>query len=121
MPRITVADVVGAMEHLGHAYCYYGLRTVSADDPVTVGEVVGPSYRHDDWLESPEQMDGTSAIGVWADLDEEEIAARIQSATEYIGDRVVLLGAQRMEYGEDQGEIVMRDAVALAIWTCEGH
>ncbi len=90
-------------------YEYYGLRVM--DDPV-VGETLAPSYRWEDGDCTDEELNGTSAIQV----SESTFDRALRSSNGYWGTHVALIGGYQMEYGEDAGEVVIRDAVVVAVW-----
>lgn len=91
-----------------------GLRVVdSSDGTPSIGQALQPSRVWDDGEPTDELLDGTSAID-----------ARYARATElldaYIGDIILVietaqggLGGLR---GEDEGEVIVRRAVVLAVY-----
>lgn len=88
-------------------YEYIGIRV--QDD--AYGMQVGQTVEHNShvWIdgdETDEELNGVCAIYA-------EAIGRI--STTYYGDTVIILGSQSAEYGEDDGEIIMQDAVVLAV------
>lgn len=119
---MSIAKQIEAeIERLGYAYNYYGLRAVAADDPIAVGECAAPSYQWVDGERTDNELAGVCAIALpWhSDCDTADIEAALRIVKGYDGARIVLLGASQRDWGEDPGEIVMENAVALAEWQAE--
>lgn len=88
-------------------YAYIGIRV--QDD--AYGMQAGQKVEHNSlvWIdgeETDEELDGVCAVNA-------DVISQIDAT--YYGDTVVVLGSQRAEYGEDEGEIIMQDAVVLAV------
>mgnify|MGYP007010770073 FL=1 len=109
-------------------YNYIGIRHLSDDEHYQVGDWCRNSY---DWdyeqdcstyeTENPIELPGTCAYntGIDPNWDEpEEIAEKLEKAIEasgcYLGDLVIVAG-DRMEYGNDDHEIIIADAVVISI------
>lgn len=109
-------------------YNYIGIRHLSDDEHYQVGDWCRNSY---DWdyeqdcstyeTENPIELPGTCAYntGIDPNWDEpEEIAEKLEKAIEasgcYLGDLVIVAG-DRMEYGNDDNEIIIADAVVISI------
>lgn len=91
-------------------YPYVGIRVVAPgyDDYMSqIGETAVNSYRWEDGNQTDEQLDGASAINI-------DSRDNIDSGA-YYGRRILVLGSDHIEYGEDVNEIVMRDAKILEI------
>ena len=82
---------------------YIGVRV--QEDPFTLGETLDNSFVWVDGEMTDEELDGTCAVKI----DEAELAKR------YFGDYVAIIGGDSMEYGQDLGEIITRNAEVLEI------
>lgn len=82
---------------------YIGVRV--QEDPFTLGETLDNSFVWVDGEMTDEELDGTCAVKI----DEAELAKR------YFGDYVAIIGGDSMEYGQDLGEIIIRNAEVLEI------
>lgn len=80
-----------------------------------VGDCVADSRIWDDGEPSDETLDGTCCIGLASDANADDIDAALEAADNYFGDKVYLIAGDGMEYGEDSGEYVIRNAVVIAI------
>lgn len=105
-------------------YEHYGLRVVT-DSPykrkavrLKVGRVAPRSYVWDDNCTTSERLRGASAIEIYLPDWPTSCERAIERLRMYRhnGSQVVLLGSEFADCGEDDGEIVMRDAVVLASW-----
>lgn len=90
------------------AYEFYGLRITG--EALPVGEIAPESRVWIDGEITDELLDGTSAVKVTAS----SIDRAMRMLSIYPGAHLSLLGSFAMTYGEDDGEIVMREAVVLA-------
>jgi hypothetical protein len=98
----------------GEEYEYYGIRWIHDSDPVSVGDSLPNSYRWEDGESTGEELNGTSAIECTAD-DAERGLIQIKDSYASKGDQIVLIGGNSREWGEDDGEILIKDAVVLAV------
>lgn len=120
-----MTDIIKAIECCN--YNYIGIRHLADDEHYQVGDYCRPSY---DWdyeqdcstfeTENPIELPGTCAYntGIVPNWDDpEEIAEKLEKAIEasgcYLGDLVIVAG-DRMEYGNDAGEIIIANAVVIA-------
>ena len=85
----------------------YGWRITK--EPVQVGQVLDVSMRWDDGECTDEALKGTCAIQCKLGN-----AKHIEG---YYGGFVCLLQGDLVEYGEDESEVVLRNARVLATWT----
>lgn len=112
-------------------YHVFGVRKVDSKyETVNAGERMADSY---DWdcendtscrNTTGEMLGGASAINVlvddlWMDgSDDDEIAEEIANAVQkvslYFGDTVYLVAGESYDYGNDNDEIIIEDAIALA-------
>lgn len=84
-------------------YEYIGVRV--QENEFTEGEVLDPSFVWVDGEMTDEELDGTCAVR----LEDAELA------NGYFGDHVAIIGSNSMEYGQDLGEIILRDAEVLEV------
>lgn len=112
-------------------YIYYGIRHCTEDEKYKVGDVCRNSY---DWdyeydistfdTDEPIELDGTCAIDIRiynSDGTEEDIIERVKRALEKsnvyranAGD-TVLIASDDMDYDMNNDEIIMKNAIVLAI------
>jgi len=87
-----------------------GLRVQESDYGMTVGDKI--EYQSNVWIDgeiTEDLLDGICCIGA------EEAARRILSFGAYMGNIILVLGSNRSECGEDDGELILRDATVLDI------
>ena len=126
MKQVNVEKWVEAIK--GNKNSYYGIRWTAEDECYCVGDIARNSY---DWdiendistyeTDEPVELDGTCAIEIICDPtfdEDDEIREAIEEALKnhngYWGEPV-LLGCRNAEYGNDAGEIIMEDAVVIAM------
>lgn len=95
-------------------YTYIGVRTQEKE--FDLGEIDHCSSVWVDGEETDDTLDGISCTNVNSPAVvahcEEGMGSRFGV---YFGDHVALIGSNDAEYGEDEGELIMRDAVVLKI------
>ncbi|WP_024735311.1 hypothetical protein [Enterocloster asparagiformis] len=117
-------DIIKAIEASG--YNWIGIRHLADDENYQIGDYCRNSY---DWnyeydcstydTDEPQELPGTCAYNTKIDCswdDPEKIAEKLAKAIEnanYIGTPVII-GGDRAEYGNDEGEIIIADAVVIA-------
>lgn len=98
-------------------YERYALRclTVHRDDvpAPTVGDILSPSSVWIDGDPTDDLLPGTSGIQVARDAG---VLADARRLSNYWGRYVVLMAGNRASHGEDWGEVVIEDAVVLAVY-----
>lgn len=82
---------------------YIGVRV--QDNEFTEGEILDSSFVWVDGEMTDEELDGTCAVK----LEDAELA------NGYFGEHVAIIGSNSMEYGQDLGEIILRDAEVLEV------
>lgn len=100
------------IDALEDQFAYLGIRVQEETYGLNVGDkIVHNSSVWVDGVETDEELDGVCATnyngGVYL------------AQNEYFGRYVLLLGDNRAEYGEDDGEIIMYCPTVLAIWEVE--
>lgn len=122
-----MTNIIKAIETSG--YNWIGIRHLAEDEEYQVGDYCRNSY---DWdyesdcstyaTEEPRELPGTCAYNTriatgWDDL--EEMAVKLQQAineANYIGTPVII-GGDRATYGNDEGEIIIENAIVIATLT----
>lgn len=123
---MTREELIKAIDESG--YEYIGIRHLEDDEEYAVGDFLRNSY---DWdyeydcssydTDEPVELPGSCAYhtGIQAGWDdEEEIAEKLDKAIAgsscYSG-KAVIIGGNRSEWGNDDHEIIIEDAVVIAI------
>lgn len=104
-------------------YEYLGIRAHRGDRAIKIGDHLDPSYIWDDGDITDERLSGTCAIRLqrdWAtgEIDEDHLVAtilRVRDEYNWDGGQVILIGGDHRSYGNDIDEIIIQDAVVLAI------
>lgn len=84
-------------------YEYIGIRV--QEQPFELGKLDHVSHRWDNGDDTGEELNGISTID----------ANKADLACIYYGNYIALIGGDSIEYGEDYGEIVIRDPVVIEI------
>lgn len=117
-------------EIINSGYTFIGIRHVSNDESYQKGDCCRNSY---DWdyvvdcstydTESPVELPGTCAYDTRIDLgwdEPEEIQEKLEKALRessvYFGEAIVI-GGDRMEYGNDENELIIADAMVIEVLT----
>lgn len=93
-------------------YEFYGLR-IDEGVLAEVGEVARRSRVWADGDLTDQMLDGTSTLAV----DKGGAQSVLDALAIYHGDQISLLGSYYRAWGEDDGEVIMRDAVVLLTTT----
>lgn len=107
---------------------YIGIRWTTDDEKYTIGDTCRNSY---DWdydndissffTENQVELNGTCAINTGIEIDYDsvdEIKEKIESIINnysYCGD-IVIIGGNSKEYGADDNEIIIKNAVVIDIF-----
>ena len=75
------------------------------DVPFETGAMDHNSHIWDDGDDTGEELDGVCAVSY----------ENLQYACQYYGEHIAIIGGDHYEYGEDAGEIIIRDAEVLEI------
>jgi len=102
-----------ASEHMNadYGFDYIGVR--AQEEPATVGETM--SHKSLVWVdgeETDEELNGVSAIKLNLCKPQRDLYG-------YPGNWILVLGSNGIEYGEDEGEIIMEKPVVLAVYEVE--
>lgn len=109
--------VLNALIENGHKFGCYGLRTDSR--VLNVGDELGCS--RDLYWENTEEtyLNGTCATGfgyLWYDEDDiDEVRKALKRQQDYDGAHMYLIAGDSSEYGDDPQEIIIKNAVVVAV------
>lgn len=101
----TISEIMNADE-----FEVYALRVIDGPAPA-IGATPDASRIWIDGTPTDDYLDGVSAVNINGSIDR---ALRI--AADYYGSTVLLVAGFSYSYGEDDGEVVIRDARVLATW-----
>ena len=103
--REAIENIMNRIEEIreNSEYEYIGVRV--QENEFTKGEILDNSFVWVDGEITDEELDGTCAVK----LEDAELAKG------YFGDHVAIIGGDYMEYGQDLGEIIIRDAEVLGV------
>jgi len=106
-------------------YNYIGVRTTADDENYSVGDICRKSYEWDYEYdcstyntENPIKLTGTCAAQLIIDEDttEEYINEKINEfSNRYVGEQVIIIGGYEAEYGADEDEIIINEAVVIEV------
>ena len=105
----SIEQVISAMKN--NRYNYYGFRNATDHDLEVIKS--GRDYldASHDWVDgedTEENLDGSCAIYIDKDMDEQEIKDRYdQCLYGYWGDDIILIADNRSEWGSDDSEIIL--------------
>lgn len=119
---MAAAEIIKAMED-AEGCTVFGIRSI--DERLSVGDDVPDSHDWNYELDQPSEdtLDGACATGfgqLWdgeenADKNAEIIESAVKENARYGGAYQYLIGGRYFEYGNDEGEIIIQDAVVIAI------
>lgn len=103
--REAIENIMNRIEEIreNSDYEYIGVRV--QENEFVKGEILDNSFVWVDGEITDEELDGTCAVK----LEDAELAKG------YFGDHVAIIGGDYMEYGQDLGEIIIRDAEVLKV------
>lgn len=103
--REAIENIMNRIEEIrdDSEYEYIGVRV--QENEFTEGEVLSNSFVWVDGEMTDEELDGTCAVK----LEDAELA------NSYFGNHVAIIGSNSMEYGQDLGEIILRDAEVIEV------
>lgn len=101
----AIENIISRIEEIEdtYDYTYIGIRV--SDSEFTEGEILDNSFVWIDGEMTDEELNGTCAI----------MLKDAKLANSYFGDHVAIIGSDNMEYGQDLGEIILRDAEVLEV------
>ena len=95
-------------------YEYYGIRVDNGKN-YCIGDRTDDSRIWIDGDPTDETVDGTSCVGFRFNAEKNDLESALSIAEKYYGDRIYLIGSNSMEYGEDAGEYILKDAEVIAV------
>lgn len=122
MDASEISSMIAAYQ-AEHGYSgHWGLRALCDDEEYEIGDTPRESYGWDfdtdTSLYGPdgETIGGTCAIDIGDWEEEGDIEDAIRDVMRYLPRRVALIHAMDREYGNDPGEVILSDAVVVAVW-----
>lgn len=113
--------IIAKLNELNYTYNYYGIR--ACDEVYAVGDPLPCSY--DQYFQVPydeqEQLDGTCCTGfgyLWFDGEQEDVALvekALRINSEYHAKYRYLIAGNDADYGNDDGELIIKNAVVVAV------
>ncbi len=121
-----MTELITAIETSG--YEYIGIRHLAEDEHYSIGDICRDSY---DWdcdmdcstydTDEPISLGGTCAYNTriqagWDEKEEiiEKLTRALRESSCYYGQTVIIAG-DKAEYGNDEGEIIISDAIVIEI------
>ena len=103
--REAIENIMNRIEEIkeNSEYEYIGVRV--QENEFTEGESLDNSFVWVDGEMTGEELDGTCAVK----LEDAELA------NGYFGEHVALIGSNSIEYGQDLGEIILKDAEVMEV------
>lgn len=106
-------------------YCYFGLRAMT-QNPITgentlvsVNDILAESFDWADGESLGRELNGASALAIDLDAeikDIEKVITAVKKLYSWSVKQIVVCASMVMEYGEDNNEIIMHNAVVLEVW-----
>lgn len=97
-------------------YDFYGIRVIHGQsEPAKVGDTLDPSYRWEDGEPTDEELYGTCALAVDGYSNISRSLSALIKGYGSLGDQVALIGGYQCEWGEDAGEIIIKNAIVLMV------
>lgn len=101
----------------------WGIRALCYDEDYQAGDIARDSY---DWdfvndistygTDTPISLGGSCAIGIDDPEELQSIQRSLDWSDRYCGVCKALLHSAKIEYGNDEGEVIMTDAEVVAVW-----
>lgn len=103
--REAIENIMNRIEEIkeNSEYEYIGVRV--QENEFTEGEILDNSFVWVDGEMTDKELDGTCAVKL----------EDAQLANSYFGDHIAIIGSNSMEYGQDLGEIILRDAEVMEV------
>ncbi len=97
-------------------FTFIGIRSMTGGKLVNVGDELANSFVWVDGETTDEQLNGVCAIDCGFDgFDELKKLSKAMALIKQYQGQLVLVGSSKAEEGNDVGEIVMADAVVIAV------
>lgn len=101
----AIKNIIDRIDEIQDAYDYGYIGIRVSDSEFAEGEILDNSFVWVDGEMTDEELDGTCAI----------MLKDAKLANAYHGSHVAIIGSDSMEYGQDLGEIILRDAEVLEV------
>lgn len=101
----AIKNIIDRIDEIQDAYDYGYIGIRVSDNEFEEGEILDNSFVWVDGEITDEELDGTCAI----------MLKDANLANAYHGSHVAIIGSDSMEYGQDLGEIILRDAEVLEV------
>lgn len=101
----AIKNIISRIKEIESAYDYEYIGIRVSESAFAKGEILDNSFVWIDGQMTDEELDGTCAI----------MLKDARLANSYFGDHVAIIGSDSMEYGQDLGEIILRDAEVLEV------
>lgn len=103
----AIQNIIDRIEEIKEEceYEYIGIRI--QENEFTEGEILDNSYVWVDGECTDEELDGTCAIN----LDD----AKLALVNGYYGEHVAVIAGDSQEWGQDAGEIIIREAIVIEV------
>ena len=101
----AIKNIIDRIDEIQDAYDYGYIGIRVSDNEFAKGEILDNSFVWVDGEVTDEELDGTCAI----------MLKDAKLANAYHGSHVAIIGSDSMEYGQDLGEIILRDAEVLEV------
>lgn len=101
----AIKNIIDRIEEIEDAYDYGYIGIRVSENEFTEGETLDNSFVWVDGEMTDEELDGTCAI----------MLKDAKLANTYFGNHVAIIGSDSMEYGQDFGEIILRNAEVLEV------
>lgn len=100
-----ITEIAKIVMEEGYDFEYIGLRVQESDYGLSVGQEIEHCSFH--WIDgdmTDDEIDGICAVNALA------ASKRTLGFGAYMGNVVLVLGSNRSEYGEDDGEIILKSS-----------
>lgn len=113
MTKTEMENIKNIVEDLSYDYEYVGIR--AQYEEFELGEIDHVSHMWIDSEDTNEELDGVCAIRVCANVNANDFEEKYNKYFNgligcYAGDHVAILVGNTAEYGQDPGEVIIKDA-----------
>lgn len=106
MKKEFIARLNTLAEELYYDYEVVGIRV--QEEPFRLGEMDHVSHIWDDGEDTGEELDGVCTVS-------STVADRVFKMLDYYGEHVAIIAGNEYRWGQDYGEIIIRDPVVVEI------
>lgn len=101
----AIKNIIDRIDEIRDIYDYEYIGIRVSDNEFAEGEILDNSFVWIDGEITDEELDGTCAI----------MLKDVELANAYYGSHVAIIGSDSMEYGQDLGEIILKNAEVLEV------